>query len=243
MSNTPVALVTGAARRVGRAIAWRLAQGGYDLAITYHQSVSEAAELCSQIRHLGRRCLSIAADLTDPQPAVAAICAAVAGEMGRLDVLVNNASIYETGDLRSASVAQLRRMWAIHLEAPLLLCRALEPLLRSAGGQVINMVDLLAERPWKQYLGYCASKAALANLTLALAAELAPQVRVNGIAPGVAQWPEDYPPAEREKYLRRVPLGRAGTPQEVAELVGFLCEQGTYITGQIIRIDGGRSVS
>ena len=105
------------------------------------------------------------------------------------------------------------------------------------------MCDLLAERPWPQYLIYCASKAALANLTMGLARELAPQVTVNGIAPGVVEWPADYPEEERQKYLKRVPLARPGTPQDVANLVHFLVTEGSYITGQIIRLDGGRSIT
>jgi pteridine reductase len=129
------------------------------------------------------------------------------------------------------------------VHAPLLLCQRFAATLRSTRGHVINMVDLLAERPWPTYLAYCASKAALKNLTLGLARELAPEVTVNGIAPGVVEWPADYPQAEREKYLQRVPLARAGTPQDVANLVHFLCTEGSYITGQIIRLDGGRSIT
>jgi len=124
----------------------------------------------------------------------------------------------------------------------MLLCQAFAPLLRASGGHVVNMVDLLAERPWPQYLAYCASKAGLWTLTLGLARELAPEVTVNGIAPGVVEWPDDYPEEERQKYLKRVPLARAGTPQDVANLVEFLCTAGRYITGQTIRLDGGRSV-
>src|SRR5437868_15332305 len=105
------------------------------------------------------------------------------------------------------------------------------------------MVDLLAERPWPQYLGYCATKAALLNLTLGLARELAPDVTVNGIAPGVVEWPEGYPDVEKQRYLKRVPLGRAGSPQEVADLVHFLLTSGSYLTGQILRLDGGRSIT
>src|SRR6185369_5639982 len=114
----------------------------------------------------------------------------------------------------------------------LLLCQKFQPLLRAARGHVINMIDLLAERPWPQYMAYCASKAALANLTLSLARELAPEVTVNGIAPGVVEWPNDYPQAERDKYLKRVPLNRPGTPQDVANLVHFLATGGSYMTGQ-----------
>jgi len=124
-----------------------------------------------------------------------------------------------------------------------LLAQSLAPMLRAARGHVVNMIDLLVERPWPEYMAYCASKAALANLTLSLARELAPEVTVNGIAPGVVEWPEDYPQAEREKYLKRVPLARAGTPEDVANLVHFLCTEGSYITGQIIRLDGGRSIT
>jgi pteridine reductase len=116
-------------------------------------------------------------------------------------------------------------------------------MLRKNHGHVVNMIDLLAERPWPQFLAYCASKAALGNLTLGLARELAPQVTVNGIAPGVVQWPDDYPKQEREKYLQRVPLARSGTPEDVAELVHYLVTGGSYITGQIIRLDGGRSIT
>jgi pteridine reductase len=105
------------------------------------------------------------------------------------------------------------------------------------------MLDLLAERPWPKFMAYCASKAALWNLTLSLAKELSPEVTVNGIAPGVVQWPADYPAAEREKYLRRVPLGRAGTPEDVAAAVVFLCSQASYVTGQVLRLDGGRSLT
>ena len=104
------------------------------------------------------------------------------------------------------------------------------------------MVDLLAEKPWPRYLAYCASKAALSNLTLGLARELAPEVTVNGIAPGVVEWPADMPESERGQYLQHVPLRRPGTPQDVANLVEFLITRGTYITGQILRLDGGRSL-
>src|SRR5439155_9286201 len=137
----------------------------------------------------------------------------------------------------------MRTVAAIHVQSPLLLVQKFEPMLRVSHGHVINIVDLLAERPWPEYLIYCASKAALANLTLGLARELAPEVTVNGIAPGVVEWPDSYPEAERQKYLKRVPLDRAGTPTDVAELVHFLVTGGSYITGQIIRLDGGRSTT
>ena len=242
-SNNRVALVTGAAKRVGRAVAQRLAAGGFDIAFTYLNSETEAQNLQREINSVGRRCVPIQADLTQPEPSAAEIGRRVMSEFGRLDVLVNNASIYHEGSLQNLDLEDARRMWAIHVEAPLLLCKAFEQPLRTARGYVINMVDLLAERPWPRYLTYSATKAGLLNLTLGLARELAPEVTVNGIAPGVVEWPPHYPQSEQEKYLKRVPLARAGTPHDVAETIHFLCTTGTYLTGQIIRLDGGRSIT
>lgn len=161
---------------------------------------------------------------------------------GRLDVLIHNASAYEAGTLDQVTLDQIRLMNRVHVEAPILITQRLAPMLRAAGGHVITMLDITVERPMPSYLAYCASKAALANLTRALARELAPEVTVNGIAPGVVAWPDEMPGVEREAYLARVPLRRAGTPAEVAELVRFLATEGRYITGQVIRLDGGRSL-
>jgi pteridine reductase len=243
MSRQRVALVTGGAKRVGRAIVQRLAGAGFQVAFTWHQSDHAAHDLHAELERAGAQILPIQCDLSRPEDAVEIIARQFEQRFERIDLLVNNASIYEPSPLHQASVIQLRRMMAIHLEAPLLLVRHFERPLRQARGHVINMVDLLAERPWPQYLGYCASKAALANLTLGLARELAPEVTVNGIAPGVVEWPQDFPQQDREKYMKRVPLARAGTPSDAAELVHFLATGGTYITGQIIRLDGGRSVT
>ena len=238
-----VALVTGGARRVGRAIVERLAEAGFDVAFTYHQSDDSASDLRDQFAARGRSALAISANLLDLPAGIDIIEREFRSKFSRLDVLVNNASIYQPADLAATNLSLMRRATTLHVEAPLLLCQRFAADLRQNHGHVVNMIDLLAERPWPKYLAYCASKAALANLTLGLALELAPQVTVNGIAPGIAEWPDDFPEAERQKYLRRVPLGRAGTPQEVAELVLFLCTAGRYMTGQILRLDGGRSVT
>jgi pteridine reductase len=238
-----VALVSGGAKRVGRAIVETLAQGGFDIAFTYLSSAGDAEAVVEVVKKASRTCIAIRADLTDPAVAGEAIHQAVAAKFGRLDVLVNNASLYLPGGLDTADVAQSRRMWAIHVESPMVLCQKFAPMLRQARGHVVNMVDLLAERPWPKYLAYSASKAGLWNLTLGLAREMAPEVTVNGIAPGVVEWPADYPEAEKQKYLKRVPLARAGTPGDVARTVQFLCTAGSYITGQIIRLDGGRSIT
>jgi pteridine reductase len=242
-STRRVALVTGGAKRVGRAIALELADAGFDVAITYHASAAEAEGVVREIGGKGGHAIAIAADLTEPGAALDAIAVAVGREFGRLDVLVNNASLYLPGDLRTATAEALRRMQAIHVEAPLLLCRRFEAMLRAARGHVVNMVDLLAERPWPAYLAYATTKAGLWNLTRGLAVSLAPDVTVNGIAPGVVEWPDDYPEEDRRRYLRRVPLDRPGTPADVARLVRFLVTDGGYITGEVIRLDGGRSIT
>ena len=240
--QTRVALVTGGAKRVGRAIVERLAEAGFDVAFTYNRSDRDAKRLVDWLHKQGRRAVAIAVDLTTPEGG-RVVAGQFRAEFKRLDVLVNNASLYQPSPLGQADADQLAKFWAIHVWTPMLLCRELESLLRKSRGHVVNMVDLLAEKPWPRYLGYCTSKAGLANLTLGLARELAPQVTVNGIAPGVVEWPKGFPDEERKKYLKRVPLARAGTPRDVADLVHFLCAEGRYITGQIIKLDGGKSLT
>ncbi|MGA2442603.1 MAG: SDR family oxidoreductase [Tepidisphaeraceae bacterium] len=242
-NEKPVALITGAARRVGRAIALHLADAGFDVAFTYLTSEDRARRLLAEIRKQGRRAVAIRADLTDPQSALPAITAPFSAAFRRLDVLVNNASLYEPDTNGPDAISRARRLWAIHVESPMLLCRAFAPSLKAAGGCIVNMLDLQAERPIPGYLAYCASKAGLWNLTLGLARELAPKVRVNGIAPGVVEWEDDLPLQKRAQYLSRVPLGKAGTPADVAQAVLFLCQRAPYVTGQILRLDGGRSIT
>jgi pteridine reductase len=238
MKSTPVALITGGARRVGRAIAERLAEAGFSVAFTFNTSQKEAADLARSINGI-----AIQADLTEPKTAVAQLAQHFDREFDRLDLLVNNASLYRPGRLADASLDDSRRLMAIHFESPLLLAQHFAPMLRQTKGHIINMVDVLAEKPGPGYLAYTASKAALMNLTLSLARELAPDVTVNGIAPGVVDWPPGYHEEEKARYLQRVPLARAGAPTDVAEAVHFLATKGSYITGQIIRLDGGRSIT
>jgi pteridine reductase len=238
MTTIRTALVTGGGKRVGRAIVERLAAAGFKVAFSYNRSTPSDLTWAKALQ-----ALTIQADLTDLPAGAETLSTAIRNSFGRLDVLVNNASIYEPSSLGQTTLEQLRRFNSIHVEAPLLLVQRLAPLLKVSRGHIVNMVDLLAERPWPQYLAYSTSKAALLNLTLGLARELAPDVTVNGIAPGVVEWPPNYSEAEKEKYLKRVPLARAGTPADVAETIHFLVTGGSYITGQIIHLDGGRSIA
>jgi pteridine reductase len=236
----PLILITGAAKRVGRSVALYLARHGYDVAFTFFRSHTEALSLNETLTSEGVGSIPYQIDLLDLR-AVQQLATQVA-LLGRpVAGIVNNASIYKADDPADPSLPS--RMWRIHVEAPLLLAQNLRPQLKEAGGCVINMCDILGERPMPGWLGSCASKAAMANLTLGLARELAPEVRVNGIAPGVVEWPAGYLDEDKAMYLRRVPLGRSGTADDVAKLVHFLLTDGSYITGQILKLDGGRSIA
>lgn len=236
-----VALVTGAARRVGRAIALELARAGYDIGLHFNTSGRDADEAAAAIRDTGRRVASLPADLADPAAAVA-LPGRCAAELGRLDVLVNNASTFEPMRLADVDVSKWNRTLSVNLTAPTLLCRSAVPLF-AAGGVIVNICDIHAERPLPSYLAYSISKAGLVALTRALAVELAPAIRVNAVAPGVAEWPDDYSEEKRERIIARIPAHRAGTPEDVAAAVRFLTLNATYVTGFVLNVDGGRSVA
>lgn len=238
----PVALITGGAKRVGRAVAHHLAERGWNIALTYNTSSDAASDLAHRIQGLGRQCQIIQADLTEPDASTRRIADAVTRRFARLDLLLHNASLYEKGGLADATAEQMRRFFAIHAESPLLLTQRLADLLRKARGSVIAMSDVNVDRPRPAWAAYTMSKAALANLVPSLARDLAPQVTVNAIAPGVVEWPDDMTQEQRQAYLEKIPLARAGTPQDVARLIHFLVTDGRYITGQTIRLDGGRSI-
>lgn len=240
-----IALVTGAGRRVGRAIALELARAGCDVAIHFNRSRDEAEACAKLVRSMGRRASTIQGDLEDASSwaAVVAMCVAA---FGRLDTLVNNASLFlsdQEDTIESFLPETWERMLRVNLIAPTgLVHHARRHLEASPNGNVVNLCDISAERPWRRHLAYCASKAGLVAVTRSLAKALAPTVRVNGVAPGIAEFPDDYDDATRTRLVREVPLDRAGTPAEVASLVRYLVESGRYITGQVIAIDGGRSV-
>jgi pteridine reductase len=233
-------LVTGAGRRVGRAIALELARRGCDVAVHCLRSVEEAHQTAADIRQSGRRAVVLAADLAEAG-AAAGLPNRCREALGGLDLLVNNAAVFEpTGETFDA--ARWNRTLAINLTAPAILAFHAAPLM-SEGGSIINISDIAGDRPWPSYAAYCASKAGLTALTKSLAAAFAPRIRVNGVAPGVADWPDEYDEAKRQRLTARIPAGRAGTPEEVAAAVRFLAEDATYVTGIVLAVDGGRNVS
>ena len=245
MSDTPTAVVTGGAKRVGRAVVERLAHAGYKVLVTFNSGRAAADELVDELKRKKITTVNaIELNLADPDAAdrLANIVRLTLGT--RLDVLVNNASLYLPDDEPDGATAVLqRRLFEVNAIAPALVTAALTPALLVARGCVVNFLDLLAEKPWPKYSAYCASKAALHATTLGYARKLAPHVRVNGIAPGVVDWPVDMPESERTAYIKKVPLGRAGTPSEAADVVHWLATGAPYVTGQVIRLDGGRSLT
>lgn len=234
-----VVLVTGGARRVGRAIAIRLAEAGAQVAIHYHTSAAEAAEATARCRQAGPRAEAIAADLSNPT-ATGGLVAEVLARFGRLDVLVNNASVFERMTVDDFEWRAWERTLRVNLTAPAVLAHAARNALRQARGRIVNLSDAATARAWPNHLAYVVSKAALDALTSVLARALAPEVNVVGVAPGVAAWPEHYDQATRDRLTARIPLQRAGGPEDIAAVVHFLLTEGDYITGTVLPVDGGR---
>ncbi|MBM4185589.1 MAG: SDR family oxidoreductase [Gemmatimonadetes bacterium] len=235
-----IALVTGGAVRLGRAIALGLAEQGYDLAITYHSSAEGAADVERLVRAAGRRCVSIRADLADAASA-GGVVAAVRANFGRLDLLVNSAASFEARPLLDVDAAAWDAVMALNVRAPHLLVRAAASMLREVGGNVVNLTDLSAFQPWTEHPHHAVSKAALAHLTRVQARTLAPEVRVNAVAPGAVLPPEHLPEERRRALADVTPLGRLGTAQDVVDAVLYLAGA-RFVTGQILVVDGGRLV-
>jgi pteridine reductase len=235
-----VALVTGGAVRVGAAISEGLARAGYDLVVAYRSSEREARELEARVRALGRHCALVWADLAEPR-GCAAVVRAAADTYGRLDVVVNSASSFESRPLESVDAAAWDAVMAVNVRAPHLVVRAAAGLLRSARGSVVNIADLSAFEPWVEHPDHSVSKAALAHLTRVQARALAPDVRVNAVAPGAVLQPENGSEAHWAALAAAAPLQRTGTPSDVVDAVLYLVGAG-FVTGQVLTIDGGRSV-
>ena len=242
--DRPVALITGAARRVGAVIARTLHAAGYDLALHYRQSAEEARALADELQaSRADSVLLVQADFAD-LTALAVSLESVVAHYGRLDALVNNASAFFPTPVAHATQAQWETLFASNARAPFFLSQAALPALREARGSIVNLVDIYAERPLADHPLYCMAKAALAAMTRSLALDLAPAVRVNGVAPGAVMWPSDGKPYDdQQAMLARTPLQRAGTPDDVAGTVLWLLRDAPFVTGQIIRVDGGRTLS
>ena len=252
-ASRPVALLTGATRRVGLASARTFARAGFDLVITHRAPGPESESAATELTTLGAHVLFIPLELSN-LAAVDQTSRALASRLPRLDVLIHNASSYERTPLASLTPEDVLAAYRVNAAAPLLLSRALAPLLsaspRPGGGAIVAMADIhaLGEHglPRKRdFAAYSMSKAALMDMVRSLARELAPRVRVNAAAPGVVAWPEKGSEAEaaaQEAYLKSVPLVRAGTPEDAAEVVRWLALDAVYVTGQVVRVDGGRNM-
>ena len=237
-----VALVTGASHRIGARIARTLHEAGMDLVLHYRSSGAAARALMEElVAERPASVLPLQADLAESS-VYSWIAEQVYAWRGRLDVLVNNASSFFPTPLGETTEKQWNDLMGSNLKAPFFLAQALAPLLREHRGSIVNLVDIYAERPLQNHPVYSMAKAGNAMMVKALALELGPEVRVNGVAPGAILWPEQGPPEEeQQKILARTALNRLGTPEEIAGTVLFLVRDADYITGQIIAVDGGRT--
>ncbi|MFC5527399.1 pteridine reductase [Rhodanobacter ginsengisoli] len=242
--DRPVALITGAGRRVGAVIARTLHAAGYDLALHYRRSADDARALAQELeRQRSGSTLLLQAELADID-ALPAMLGQLLSHYGRLDALINNASAFYPTPLGTATPQQWNELFASNAQAPFFLSQAAIPALREARGGIVNLLDIYAERPLAEHPIYCMAKAALGAMTRSLALELAPEVRVNGVAPGAVLWPSDGKAyVDQQAMLARTPLQRAGTPDDVAGAVLWLLRDAPYVTGQVIHVDGGRTLS
>jgi NAD(P)-dependent dehydrogenase (short-subunit alcohol dehydrogenase family) len=233
-----VALITGAAKRIGRSIALRLASEGADIVVNYHGSKAEAEQLAQEIRRSGRRAIAVQADVSR-RAEVQKLFAATEKEFGRLDILVNNAGTFFAAQFEELTDEQWDRIMNANLKSQFLCAQAAGPIMKRAGrGRIINLSSLGGLLAWPAYTHYCVSKAGCIMLTRCLARALGPEILVNSVAPGTIQFPGEPPD---EEYIRRVPLHRTGTGDDIAEAVAYLASA-DFVTGQVLVVDGGRSL-
>jgi 3-oxoacyl-[acyl-carrier protein] reductase/pteridine reductase len=231
-------LVTGAAKRLGRAIALSAADAGADVAITYLESDREARTLMNELAQRKVQALAVRCDVSDEE-SVREMIKEVAREMGGIDVLVNNAANYATVDFEKITVDQWDAMFASNTRGPFLVSREALAHLRKARGRIINMGSLGGSRPWATHAHYCSSKAALHMLTGVMARALAPQIAVNAVAPGMIDLGEKSAMSFMKKMAKQTPMDRNGTAADVAAAVMFFATAPQFITGQILTVDGG----
>jgi len=233
-----VALVTGGAMRVGRAIALELAAAGADVAIGYRRSAAAARATAADVAAHDVRGVAISADLARPTEARRLVAETVR-RLGRLDVLVNNAAIFVRTPFATTTPAQFDRIIAVNLRGAFFCAQAAAGVMQRRGGRIVNIADVAAVRAWPGYIPYGLSKAGIVMLTKGLAAALAPAVQVNAVGPGVILLPEGFPRHVAQRLIARIPVGRSGAPADVAAAVRFFATCPEFITGQVLFVDGG----
>jgi 3-oxoacyl-[acyl-carrier protein] reductase/pteridine reductase len=230
--------VTGAAKRLGRAIALAAAEAGADVAITYRTSAREAEALIQELAKHGVEAVGVRCDITDEKN-VREMVKEVAAELGGIDVLVNNAANYDTVNFEKITVAQWDAIFGSNTRGPFLVSREALPYLRKRNGRIINMGSLGGLRPWPTHAHYCSSKAALHMLTKVMAKALAPEIAVNTVAPGMIDLGEKSAAAFMKKMAKQTPMQRSGTAADIAAAVMFFATAPHFITGQLLAVDGG----
>ena len=241
-TNGSIALITGATGRLGSAIALALAEGGCDCICHYHSNEALADELVKKIGSLGRNAIAVRADLTD----TAELPLLFGTDLGAPRILINSAAVFSKQPLSEVTFENATNVLSMNLTAPIMLSKLFaqnlpKPSEGEVVGKIINMVDVGAQRPWANYTVYCASKAGLVAATKSMAKELAPNVCVNAIAPGIITWPKGFTDDQKTRQVNFVPLKRSGTSEEITSAILFLLAN-DYPTGQVINIDGGRSI-
>jgi NAD(P)-dependent dehydrogenase (short-subunit alcohol dehydrogenase family) len=236
-----VALVTGAAKRIGRSIALELAQRGADVIVNYRNSRAEAEQVVAEIVRLGRRSIAVQADVS-VRADVQRMISRVESEFGRLDILVNNAGMFQHVPFNEITDEQWNGIIATNLTSQFLCSQIATPLLKASGrGRIVNLASLGGLLAWPGYAHYCVSKAGVISLTRCLARALAPVITVNAVAPGTITFEGDAAELEAD-FVKRAPLRRTGKGSDIAEAVAFLAES-DFITGQVLVVDGGRSIT
>ena len=237
------ALITGAGKRIGACITRTLHAAGAGIIVHYRGSEGPAEKLASELNSIrAGSALTIKADLLDTAH-LDTVLNTIVEQTGRLDILINNASSFYPTPIGSITEQQWDDLIGTNLKAPLFLCQAAEPYLRKSNGVIINMIDIHATRPLRHHTVYGPAKAGLAMLTRSLARDLAPAIRVNGVSPGAILWPEDdMPDSVKSNIIGQVPMKRAGEPGDIANCVLYLVRDADYVTGQIVAVDGGRSI-
>ena len=240
-STRKVAIVTGGAVRLGRAISLELARAGFDVAVNYHRSPAAARATAQAIGALGARAVSIRADVARPAEARGLVTETVR-RLGRLDLLVNNAGVFWRTPWDTVTPADFDRFIAVNVKGAFFCSQAAARAMGRRGGRIVNLADVGALRAWPGYIPYAISKAGVVMLTRGLAAALAPRIQVNAVGPGAVLLPEHFPREAKKRLQAKIPMGRLGHPDDVAAAVRFFATCPDYITGQVLYVDGGATV-